>query len=115
MKRFDNSSGASDILPSTPDRYIVRFSGDERPWVSLDHGSILSEHLTVENSPILFGCRTGICGTCLIEVLHQDERGIAAPSEDELEVLELMAPGNKKARLACCLALTASITIRPLD
>ncbi|MBC6436085.1 2Fe-2S iron-sulfur cluster binding domain-containing protein, partial [Nostoc sp. HG1] len=28
----------------------------------------LSEHLTIQNSPVLFGCRTGICGTCLVEV-----------------------------------------------
>ncbi|MEL6495801.1 MAG: 2Fe-2S iron-sulfur cluster-binding protein, partial [Cyanobacteria bacterium J06623_7] len=34
--------------------------------INLEVNQNLAEHLTVENSPILFGCRTGICGTCLV-------------------------------------------------
>ena len=35
-------------------------------------GPSLSEELTASNSPVLFGCRTGICGTCVVEVEPTD-------------------------------------------
>lgn len=57
----------------------------------------LSRELTALNSPVLFGCRTGICGTCLCEV-----RGDVEPaSKDERELLDFIAPERPKARLAC--------------
>lgn len=68
----------------------------------------LSEHLTTENSPVLFGCRTGICGTCLTRI-----RGEAGPiSEDEREVLDVLAPGDPEARLACQVRPEADLEIR---
>lgn len=85
----------------------IRFAGGEHAPVCLPKGSNLSEHLTVENSPVLFGCRTGICATCLVEV----SGSLPPPSEDEREVLEIVAPDNPKARLACQIDLTGPISI----
>jgi ferredoxin len=92
--------------------HLVSFSPASHCPISLARGAILSEHLNVANSPLLFGCRTGICGTCLIEVEAQENGEIACPSTDEKELLELIAPDNPRARLACQIELLADIRIR---
>lgn len=79
--------------------------------MTLAAGAALSEHLDIRNSPLLFGCRTGICGTCLIEVLSQTNGELPAPSEDERALLDIVAPDNQRARLACQIAACADITI----
>lgn len=94
------------------DRYSISFAPASHAPVSLERGALLSEHLSVENSPLLFGCRTGICGTCLIEVEEAINGELAAPTADELELLEIIAPGNRRARLACQIELRADIRIR---
>ncbi len=63
---------------------------------------------------MLFGCRTGVCGTCLIEVEEESNGALVAPDADEQEVLKVVAPGNSKARLSCQLKLKADIRIRYL-
>lgn len=72
--------------------------------VELPDGAPLAEHLTIQNSPILFGCRTGICGTCLVSVtdLSFDLEG---PTPEEREVLEMIAPDDHHLRLACQLKM----------
>ncbi len=94
--------------------YTISFSPESHIAVSLDDGAILSEHLTVENSPVLFGCRTAICGTCLIEILSEENGRLDCPGDDEKELLEIIAPDNPRARLACQIALAADIRIRYL-
>lgn len=85
----------------------------KKPPVRLPGGKNLSEVLTVQNSPILFGCRTGICGTCLTQVT--DKGGSLPPaSQDEKDVLEILCPDNPKARLACQIKLTCDLTIEPI-
>jgi ferredoxin len=99
-------------MSEEPPLHQVSFSPASHCPVSLARGSILSEHLDVANSPMLFGCRTGICGTCLIEVESQGNGELACPSADEKELLELIAPDNPRARLACQIELHADIRIR---
>src|SRR5215470_10340556 len=95
-------------------RHRVSFSSASHDPVSLERGSILSEHLDIANSPLLFGCRTGICGTCLIEVEAEENGQLTPPSADEKELLELIAPDNPHARLACQIELCADLRIRYL-
>lgn len=71
----------------------------------------LSEHLTIQNSPVLFGCRTGICGTCMVEVSGD----IPSPMLDEQEILDMLASDCVNARLACQLFLTGDVEIRKLE
>ena len=85
----------------------VKFPQTEYSPIELENNQNLAEHLTVENSPILFGCRTGICGTCIVAV----EGDIPPPSSEEKELLEVLAPENPKARLACQIQLTNDIQI----
>lgn len=89
----------------------VSFPGSRHAPLRLAEGTALSEALTVENSPILFGCRTGICATCLSEI----DGAIPPPSADERELLEIFAPDNPRARLACQVQLTADIRVKVLS
>lgn len=92
---------ASDIL--------VRFFDRAFAPVRLPVRSCLAEHLDVTNSPLLFGCRTGICGTCLVRI----EGDLPPPSDEEKELLELLAPGDPQARLACQVELTGDVCVEP--
>jgi len=93
-----------------------KISFEETPYeaVELENGALLSEHLTVENSPILFGCRTGICGTCSIEVTAGLTQ-LHSRTSEEKEFLELMCPEKLKYRLACQIQINADIKIRKVN
>ncbi|HYR33654.1 MAG TPA: 2Fe-2S iron-sulfur cluster-binding protein [Burkholderiales bacterium] len=79
--------------------------------VELPDLASLPLHLTVQNSPVLFGCRSGLCGTCLIELEPIGPEALEPPAPAEAEALELYAPGNRRARLACQLVLSAAVRI----
>lgn len=93
-----------------PELCAIAFPGTDYPPVALQPHQNLSEHLTIQNSPVLFGCRTGICGTCLVEVVGE----IPPPQADEREMLDALAVSNPNARLACQIDLTVNIEIRRL-
>jgi len=93
--------------------YEVDFGVLGRVSKRLPHGANLSEVLTIENSPLLFGCRTGICGTCISRVEVRAGE-LPPPAEDEKDVLELLCPNEPKARLACQIRLSADLTIEPI-
>ncbi|BAZ14942.1 ferredoxin [Calothrix sp. NIES-4071] len=89
----------------------ITFNPKKHPEIYLNQNDNLSEHLTVKNSPVLFGCRTGICGTCLVSI----KGDIPPPNEEEKEILEIFAPGNHQARLACQIQLTNDIEISLIE
>ncbi|NJN72479.1 MAG: (2Fe-2S)-binding protein [Limnothrix sp. RL_2_0] len=86
---------------------LISFPNSIFPSISLEKYDVLSEKLTVQNSPILFGCRTGLCGTCLVAVTGD----IPLPKVEEMELLEILAPNDPQARLACQIELTTDIAI----
>jgi len=88
-------------------RCTVRFEGIPHAPLQLAAGADLSEHLTVLNSPVLFGCRTGICGTCMVELSGD----VPPPGESEAETLEILADGRSGVRLACQVHLQGDIVI----
>jgi ferredoxin len=88
----------------------VSFPGCDFEPIILESHESLSERLTVQNSPVLFGCRTGICGTCLVEVIGD----ISPPQADEQEMLETLAPNNSQVRLACQVDVRGDVEIRRL-
>lgn len=90
-----------------PNLCTIHFPKTEHRSLSLAAHELLSNHLTIQNSPVLFGCRTGICGTCLVKVTGD----IPPPNRDEQEMLAVLAPECPTARLACQIDLTADITI----
>lgn len=93
------------------DLHTVCFPETDYPAIVLEPHQNLSEHLTIQNSPVLFGCRTGICGTCLVEVIGN----IPAATADEMEMLDALVPNVPSARLACQIDLTANIEISRLQ
>ncbi|MBL1178141.1 2Fe-2S iron-sulfur cluster-binding protein [Pantanalinema sp. GBBB05] len=89
------------------DLCTIRFPATGYPAITLAAHVPLSHHLTLQNSPVLFGCRTGICGTCLVEVTGD----LPPPDADEQEMLDALAPGAVNVRLACQIDLVADIAI----
>lgn len=88
--------------------FKVQFPGTDFPELMVPEGFSLSRKLDVQNSPILFGCRTGICATCVCLV----EGSLTPPSDDEKEVLELFAPDEPTARLACQVKVDSNLSIK---
>ena len=96
-------------------KHRIEFPGTAFAAVDLPELASLPLHLTVQNSPVLFGCRSGLCGTCLIEVEPLGVGGVEPPDADEAEALEIYAPGTPRARLACQLVLSAAVRIRKIQ
>jgi ferredoxin len=85
----------------------IEFADSPFDSIEIRAGQPLAEVLTVQNSPVLFGCRTGICGTCVVGVVGN----VAAASQDELEILALYASDNPTARLACQLSVRGDVVM----
>ncbi|MBL8507008.1 2Fe-2S iron-sulfur cluster binding domain-containing protein [Chitinimonas sp. JJ19] len=94
--------------------YTLDFPDSPHPSIQLPEGSALSLQLSALNSPLLFGCRAGLCGTCLIELQPGTEGSIAPAGADEREALEIYAPDQPLARLACQVHVTGDMRIRKL-
>ncbi len=92
----------------------IEFPGTDKQAVELREGDNLSEKLTIHNSPILFGCRIGICGTCAIEVLESD-KPLPERTYDENEFLGALAPGRDDVRLACQIKINTNIKIKKTE
>lgn len=88
----------------------VHFPNSEYPTVALGNNQPLSIALTLKNSPILFGCRTGICGTCLVSATGN----LVPPTPEEKEVLDILAPHEPTARLACQIQPAGDLSLTPL-
>ncbi|MBL7546164.1 MAG: (2Fe-2S)-binding protein [Bdellovibrionaceae bacterium] len=95
-------------------KYKISFADDEFDPVELPEQANLSEYLTVQNSPILFGCRIGICGTCLVEIITEDG-SLNERTENEREFLEAVYPEEKKCRLACQVNLNTNIKVKKIE
>lgn len=93
---------------------LVSFAESEMQPVELNTGDELSEHLTAQNSPILFGCRIGICGTCAIEILEEKE-SLPPRTANEEEYLEALVPDKPRCRLACQLKINTDIKIKKVE
>lgn len=91
----------------------ISFAESKFSPVELPFGANLSEYLDISNSPVLFGCRTSICGTCLIEVEEGIEQ-LSPPAETERELLDIIIPNHPRARLACQIEVSGNIKIRYL-
>lgn len=87
---------------------VVQFPGTRFAPVEVPAGAELARHLDVHNAPVLFGCRTGVCGTCAAVV----EGEHAPASADELEVLDIEWEGVAGARLLCQLRPRAGLAVR---
>lgn len=92
--------------------YVIKFDSLGHKPISAGCGTNLSEFLTPCNSPVLFGCRAGICGTCLIEVETLNGGVLEPASDEEKSVIDMFCSLNNKARLACQIRLNADLLIK---
>ncbi|MEU2063707.1 2Fe-2S iron-sulfur cluster-binding protein [Streptomyces sp. NPDC013455] len=60
---------------------------------------------------IPFGCRSGACGACVVEVV-EGAAGLGEPDPEELDFLEDLGKAGGTYRLACQCRLKDSATIR---
>ncbi len=82
--------------------------------IEIESGSRLSDVLDGPNSPVFFGCKSGNCGTCLIELDEKSFSQAPLPDQTEQEYLTFAAADNPLARLACQLVATADLHIKYL-
>jgi ferredoxin len=91
--------------------YTVRFPRTDFAPIELPANQNLSEYLTVQNSPVLFGCRTGLCGTCAVAIVGHS----VVPTLSEQEILEIYAPDVPNARLACQVSMVSDLEIMAIE
>lgn len=95
---------------TTTTRHTISFPNSPHPPIFVLHNQPLSTALTLQNAPILFGCRTGICGTCLVSATGN----LIPPTPEEQEVLDILAPNHPTARLACQIQPASNVSLTPL-
>ena len=67
--------------------------------IDVENGYQLIEMCEDHDTSILFGCRDGACGACMVKVLEGKEH-ISPMENDEKDFLETMA-AEENERLAC--------------
>ena len=92
----------------------IKFLGAEELTVQATAGTRLMNVCDEFNAPLLFGCRSASCGTCLIEVVDGHENLSPITDEEEI-IIDVMAEGNPSARLGCQCTVNGPIVIRPLE
>jgi len=79
--------------------------------VNVPAGSRVIEISEKVNSGIVYGCREGDCGTCLMKVTEGMDN-LSEPSALELRILKEHFAG-KDMRLACQAQVLGDATVRP--
>jgi ferredoxin len=81
----------------------------------LPEGSCLTD-IEYETSAriIAFGCRSGACGACMVEVV-EGGAALGAAADEEIEFLEELGGSRDQHRLACQCRLYGAATILVAD
>ncbi|MFE2282630.1 2Fe-2S iron-sulfur cluster-binding protein [Streptomyces sp. NPDC059443] len=83
--------------------------------VMLPAGSRLTDlEYEIQQRVIPFGCRSGACGSCVVEVL-EGATALGEPDLDELDFLEDLGKSGGGYRLACQCRLLDTATLRVAD
>ncbi|MFE5515191.1 MULTISPECIES: 2Fe-2S iron-sulfur cluster-binding protein [unclassified Streptomyces] len=84
--------------------------------VLLPAGSRLTDlEYEIQERVIPFGCRSGACGACVVEVLEGGTAALGEPDDEELDFLEDLGKSGGNHRLACQCRLLDSATLRVAD
>ena len=84
-------------------------SNDGKKSISVEAppGTALADLADDGEAPIPFSCRSASCATCHIEVL-EGQQLLAAPEDEELDVLDAIASPPPRFRLCCQAKLGAA-------
>ena len=77
--------------------------------IEVDQGYPLIDMCDTYDTSILFGCRDGACGACMIRVL-QGAENMSKMEENERDFLETMAAQDNE-RLACQCRIFDDVTL----
>ncbi len=88
-------------------KHKVEFTSGES--IEVAAGEILSDCMDITDSPILFGCRTGVCATCIVKV-HAGMENLPPVTRDETEVIEIHTK-EPNCRLACQLTVKGDVKL----
>jgi ferredoxin len=81
----------------------------DKKTLDVEAGSMIIDVCESEETSILFGCRDGACGACMIRVLENPQN--LSPMEDhERDFLETMAARDDE-RLACQCKVLGDVTV----
>ncbi len=72
-------------------------------------GSSIIDVCENEDTSILFGCRDGACGACMVRVL-ENPQNLSPISDQEQDFLEAMAARDDE-RLACQCRVLGNVTV----
>jgi 2Fe-2S ferredoxin len=89
------------------------FFEDTQQTITTAAGRNFTEICDDYDTPVFFGCRAASCATCMIEVTRGMEFLSPVTHEEEV-LLDILAEGNKKARLACQCIVKGSIAVKVL-
>lgn len=78
---------------------------------SLPHNSHLSDAAELQIAGLVFGCRSGMCGICVIDVVD-GVHNLSPAQESESWFLESLGHPEASKRLACQCKLQGDVTIR---
>jgi ferredoxin len=78
--------------------------------VEVTRGSRLIDVCTTHHLPVVFGCRVGLCGTCLVQVLSE-AANLSAPTAHEARLLEVLQ-ASPDWRLACQCTVLGHVRLR---
>ncbi|MFK7873527.1 MAG: 2Fe-2S iron-sulfur cluster-binding protein [Oligoflexales bacterium] len=81
----------------------------DKKTVEIPDGSAMIDMCEDHDTSILFGCRDGACGACMIKVLDGAEH-ISPMEDDEKDFLETMA-AEENERLACQCRVSGDIRV----
>ncbi|BBH53370.1 2Fe-2S iron-sulfur cluster-binding protein [Fluviispira sanaruensis] len=77
--------------------------------INIEQGAAIIDVCETEETSILFGCRDGACGACMIRVLENPEN-LSPMEEHERDFLETMA-AREDERLACQCKVLGDVTV----
>lgn len=84
--------------------------GSSGETFELPHGAHLSDAAELQLAGLVFGCRAGMCGICVIDVV-KGLQNLDAPDDGERGFLEALGYPEPTRRLACQCRLRGDVTI----
>lgn len=81
----------------------------DKKTLEVQEGSAIIDICENEDTSILFGCRDGACGACMIKVI-ENPQNLSKMEEHEKDFLETMA-AREDERLACQCKVFGDVTI----
>ena len=91
-------------------RVTIQDTGEQ---FTLPHNAYLADAAELALVGLVFGCRAGACGTCVIEVTAGPTH-FSPPEDKERSMLSFLGFEQTTIRLACQCRLQGDVTIKQL-